>query len=51
MAKTIDAPTTVHKMLMRTAPRLLVPVAVTLALLLVGCTSEKFRTGQQVTVG
>ena len=46
MARTI-----VHKMLVRMAPRLLVPVAVTLALLLVGCTSEKFRTGRQVTVG
>ena len=38
-------------MLMRMPPRLLVPVAVTLTLLLVGCTSEKFRTGQEVTVG
>ena len=50
MASTIDTPTTVHKMLVRSAPRLLVPVAVALALLLVGCTSEKFQTGQQVTV-
>ena len=51
MAKTIDVPTTVHEILGRMAPRLLVPVAVTLALMLVGCTSEKFRTGQDVTVG
>ena len=51
MARTIDAPTTVRKMLMRMTPRLLVPVAATLALLAVGCTSEKFRTGGEVTVG
>ena len=38
-------------MRMRMAPRLLVPVAAALALLLVGCTSEKFRTGREVTVG